>query len=148
MKSDAAAVETFGTLTSSHGANTIRVQTTGQNSTLTFSGMASNAISGGSTLVFEATGNGDNFGTAANRVIFTAAPTLTPGTTGLLARGIVIDGNGTNFASYNHNGVSANTDGIQAYTGYNNGGTTTNINLTATSRRGRSSRPWRRGWHS
>ena len=57
----------------------------GQNSTLTFANLASNVLNGGSTLTFEATGNGDNFGTAANTVLFTTPPTLTPATTGILA---------------------------------------------------------------
>ncbi|MDP2324310.1 MAG: autotransporter-associated beta strand repeat-containing protein, partial [Gammaproteobacteria bacterium] len=127
----AASAETFGALTSRWGANTIQVTTTSQDSTLTFSSLASNVISGGSTLVFEAAGTGANFGSAANKVVFTTAPTLTAATTGILARGIVIDGNGVNFASYNHNGVSANTNGIQAYTGYNNNGAYTNINTAA-----------------
>jgi autotransporter-associated beta strand protein len=72
---------------------------------------------------------GVNLGTAANRLLFTTAPTLVGGavaaTNGILARATV---NGSTFATYNTNGTTVNTNGIQAFTGYS---AATNINSAA-----------------
>ena len=117
----ASSAETFGALTSTWGGNKIKVTTTGQSSTLVFASLA-NAINGSSTLVFESAGTGANFGTAANTVTFTTAPTLT---NGILARGVVVDGatGGVNFATYGSS--------LTAYTAYNNSGAYTNLNTAA-----------------
>lgn len=115
--------ETFGTLTATHGRSVIRVDTTAQNSTLTFAGLAANVINAAGTLVFEAGGTGATFGTAQNTLLFTAAPTLTPAT-GILARGIVLDSStadGANFATYG-------SGSIRAFTAYD----TTNLNAVTT----------------
>jgi len=121
VNGSASSAETFGALTSLWGGNKIEVTTTGQGSTLTFASLTS-AISGGSTLVFESAGTAANFGTAADTVTFTTAPTLT---NGILPRGVVMDGTtgGVNFATY---GTS-----LTAYTAYNNNGAYTNINTAA-----------------
>ncbi|MEA3212062.1 MAG: hypothetical protein QOE70_5119 [Chthoniobacter sp.] len=116
---NAASVETIGALTSTWGGNNIQVDTTGQNSTLTFASLASNVVSGGSTLTFKAGGTGLAFGGATNTVLFTTAPTLSAPSIGIIPRAIVIDVNGTNFATYNNTGLAANTLGIQALTNSN-----------------------------
>jgi autotransporter-associated beta strand protein len=118
--SGAASAESFGAFTSNWGNNRVLVDTTAQNSNLTF---ASLALGGGSTLVFESAGTGANFGTATNNAIFTAAPALTGG---ILTRVLVSDGNGVNFAT--SAGAAAS---ITGYTAYNAGGTYTNINSAA-----------------
>ncbi|MEA3211483.1 MAG: hypothetical protein QOE70_4540 [Chthoniobacter sp.] len=114
-----ASVEGIGALTSSHGGNTIQVDTTAQSSTLTFASLASNVVAGGSTLTFKTAGTGANFGATSNTVLFTTAPTLSAPSIGIIPRAIVIDGNGTNFATYNNTGLAANTLGVQALASYN-----------------------------
>jgi autotransporter-associated beta strand protein len=100
--------DSFGVLTSNFGGNRIRVQTSGRPSTLT---AASFSNGGGSQMVFEATGTRDVFGSPANTLLFSAAPTLT---NGLLPRAVVVDSQGINFATYSTGGISAllpsNTD--------------------------------------
>jgi autotransporter-associated beta strand protein len=86
-------------------------------------------------------------GTATNRVILTTAPTLSPATTGILARatvsGTAVAGGlstaAPEFATYHTNGLTANTNGIQAFAAYNvptlstviTGGTTATVASTA-----------------
>jgi autotransporter-associated beta strand protein len=113
--------ESIGALTSAWGGNTIQVNTTGQSSLLTFASLAGNIVSGGSTLTFKAgaAGAGLAFGTAANTVLFTTAPTLAAPTIGIIPRAIVLDASGINFATYNNTGLAANTNGIQALASYN-----------------------------
>jgi autotransporter-associated beta strand protein len=95
-------------LSSNFGANRIRVQTNGKPSTLTFANFVNN---GGSHLVFEASGVQDAFGSTANTLLFSTAPTLT---NRLLPRAVVVDARGINFATYSAAGISAllpsNTD--------------------------------------
>ncbi|NCW28694.1 MAG: hypothetical protein EBV83_10485, partial [Verrucomicrobia bacterium] len=98
-----ASSESLGTLSSNSGANVVQVTTSGQNSTLTFDSFS---YPTGSTFLFRADGTGAAFGTNANKVVFTTAPTLS---NGLIYRSVVIDANGTNFSTYSANGVGAFT---------------------------------------
>ena len=93
-------VETIAAFTPGAGYANVVVNTTGQNASLQF---ASLAQGNGNTLLLRSGGTGANFGTAANRVEFrTTIPTLspTPLGQGILARAIVEDGQGVNFATY------------------------------------------------
>lgn len=84
---------------------------------------ASLAIGADATANFQ----GVNLGTATNKILFTTAPTLTPATTGILARASV---NGADFATYGANGIAA----FSAYQNSNNPNTaaaTDTMNLTA-----------------
>ncbi|NBN94086.1 MAG: hypothetical protein EBV31_00410 [Verrucomicrobia bacterium] len=92
--------ETAGALTADQGGSTINMTGAG-NALLTFASFTGSA--GGALNV---TGT---FGTANNYLKFTTAPTLTPATTGILAR-VTVSGN--EFATYN------STNGIVAFTGY------------------------------
>jgi autotransporter-associated beta strand protein len=92
--------ELAGAFVSDQGANTINNGGTGTSS-LTFASYTGNA---GSSLNVTGT-----FGTATNFVKFTAAPTLSPASTGILNRVTV---NGNQLATYNA------TNGIVAFTGY------------------------------
>ncbi|NBO46808.1 MAG: hypothetical protein EBU85_07380, partial [Actinobacteria bacterium] len=92
--------ETAGAFVADQGASTLNNGGTGS-SALTFSTFTGNA---GGTLNVTGT-----FGTASNFVKFTTAPTLSPATTGLLAR---VTTNGNEFATYNA------TNGIVPFTGY------------------------------
>jgi autotransporter-associated beta strand protein len=92
--------ETAGALTADVGGNTISLTGAGT-AALTFASLTVNA---GGTLNVVGT-----FGTATNRLLFTAAPTLTPATTGLLSKVTVL---GNEFATYS----AAN--GIGAFSGY------------------------------
>lgn len=109
----AASTETLGTLTSTWGGNTIRVDT-GNSSTLTFGALNTNVVAGGSTLLFQtnADGTGATFNSATNKVVFTTAPTLT---NSIIQRALVLDSTGGvptyNFATY--------SAGIAAFTAYN-----------------------------
>ena len=69
-----ASSESLGTLSSNTGTNVVQVATSGQNSTLTFSAFS---YPTGATSLFRAAGTGAAFGTNANKVLFTTAPTLT-----------------------------------------------------------------------
>jgi autotransporter-associated beta strand protein len=114
-----ASSESIGALTSTFGGNTIKVNTTGQTSTITFVSLAGNAVNGGSGLNFTTGGTNAAFGTAANKVVFTAAPTLT---NGIIQRAYVTDSTGNvTFATHTANG-------IQSFTAYNNSGAYTDIN--------------------
>lgn len=114
----AVSTESLGTLSSSWGGNTIRIDT-GSDSTVTFGSLASNVVSGGSTLLFQtnADGTGATFGSATNKVVFTTAPTLTGG---IIRRAIVFDSTG-GTPTYNLATGAAATS-ISAYTAYNNTG--------------------------
>ena len=103
----ASARETVGALTLSAGQNTINVNNPGsQSDTLTFASLTQTAV--GNTVNYTGA-----LGTAANKIIFSTAPTLVPATTGILARETV---NGVDFAAHNNTGNgTANTFGIQAY---------------------------------
>ena len=83
----------------------------GGNLAVTFASLTQN---GGATLNLTGT-----FGTTNNKVLFTAAPTLTGGavaaTNGLLAR---ITTNGNEFATYNTTGLATNAFGLQPFAGY------------------------------
>ncbi|HYF37949.1 MAG TPA: autotransporter-associated beta strand repeat-containing protein, partial [Prosthecobacter sp.] len=100
------------TLTVGSGASTINVVNNGATTQMNF------------TTFTTSTGGFTNFtsntalGTASNRVMFSTAPTLTPATTGILPRALV---NGADFATYGSNGITA-------YSAYNNSGAYTNIN--------------------
>lgn len=100
-----------GALQISSGASTINM-VAGGNQTITFGSLTQN---GGSTLNLIGT-----FGTATNRLTFTTAPTLSPATTGLLARVLT---NNNEFATYGANGVAT-------FTGY--AATTNVLSATAT----------------
>jgi autotransporter-associated beta strand protein len=122
-KDNAASTETLGLLTTNRPGATVTSNPgagTGTN-VLTFSSLTTNTDS---TVNFI----GTNLGTASNKIIFTTAPTLSPVTTGILARATV---NGADFATY-----AAGT-GIAAFTAYdvsnniNSGTTTATLNLTA-----------------
>jgi autotransporter-associated beta strand protein len=112
--------ETLGALTvGTIGGATIKVTNNGtQTSTLTFASL--NAVNA-YTLNFLNGGTGTGFGTATNKIVFTAAPTLVGGavaaTNGLLARATV---NGIDFATYNTDGTTTNAFGVQAYAAYQN----------------------------
>ena len=107
-------LETLGVLTAAHGYTRIVVDTTAQDSLLSFASLSGNIPNGGGTLVFEAAGTGANFGTAANTVRFRNAmpgsPTSAPGQY-VISRAFVIDGLGTNFAQYSNGSIR----GFQAY---------------------------------
>ena len=122
---------TLGVLTSNFASTISSNQAGAGAASLTF---ASAAFGGnGASLTF----SGANLGTANNKIIITAAPTLSPVTSGILARAIITSGGGFDFVSYNHNGAAANTNGIQAFTLYNAGNnidsavTTDTLNFTA-----------------
>jgi autotransporter-associated beta strand protein len=114
--------ETLGTLTAGWGNDTLQVDSSSGNTTVTFGALAANVVNGGADLVFQTGGGSANFGTASNTVKFTTAPTLT---SNLINRGLVLDGNGINFATYSA------TTGVQAYAAYNNTGAYTDINAAA-----------------
>ena len=118
----AASSETLGQLTAGHGYTNVVVNTTGQNSTLTFTNLPSSNVNGGGTLVFRSAGTGANFGTAANMVPFSYGPRLTPNVLGggIIQRGLVVDGQGWNFATYSQGS-------IRAFTAYD----TTNLNASS-----------------
>src|SRR5207302_7992520 len=81
---------TGGNLTLNSGGSVININTTsGGAGTLNFG-----------TLTFGVGGTvdlGSNIGTGTNKILFTTAPTLSPVTTGILAKATV---NGADFASY------------------------------------------------
>jgi autotransporter-associated beta strand protein len=105
LGNSANSAETAGTLTISTGASTINSSPSGASTnSLTFTSLTATAA--GATVNF----TGSGLGTAANKVVFTTPPTLTPATTGILARATV---NGTDFATYGANGLAA-------FTGYVN----------------------------
>jgi autotransporter-associated beta strand protein len=112
--------ESTGALTYAHGTDVIKVNTSGQPSTLTF---ASLTATGASSLNFVPGGNNDLFGTTANQVKFTTAPALLPATTGILQRVYVTDAGG-NVAPATYN----STNGVQAFTAFNNSGAYTDVN--------------------
>jgi len=106
----------LGALTSVWGANTINVTNAGAaRSTITFASLTGGLINGGSVLNFTAQRLSD---TTANKVIFTAAPTLVPATTGILQRAFINgDGASPDFATYTAaNGIS----GLHTYDVTNN----------------------------
>ena len=120
-----ASVETAGALDMQRGGSTFNITNSGTNA-LTFASLTNGGDSSGNF-------TGANLGTANNKVLFTTAPTLVGGavaaTNGLLARYTV---GGSTFATYNTNGVATNTNGIQAFTGYNaTAGSNLNINTAA-----------------
>ncbi len=97
--------ESTGTITFSSGASTLNViNSGGLSSTITFGATAAPTFNAGSTIDVLGTA----FGTATNKILFGAAPTLTPATTGLLPR---ITVGGSEFATYGANG-------LVAFTGY------------------------------
>ncbi|MBA4015748.1 MAG: hypothetical protein C0483_01025 [Pirellula sp.] len=98
----AASTELAGVLTLGPSAATINLTTSGVGGTafVTFASLSQQA---GSTAIVSGTGLG-----TTTKLLFTTAPTLVPGTTGILARIAV----GTDFATY-----AAGT-GITAFTGY------------------------------
>ncbi|WP_395748858.1 autotransporter-associated beta strand repeat-containing protein [Prosthecobacter sp.] len=109
--------ESIGALTLNRPANTIISNSNGGSVTLTFASLASNIVTGDSSVNF--IGTGTALGSATNKIIFTAAPTLT---NSIIQRATV---NGSDFATYGANGIAA-------FTAYN-AGSTTNINsVTAT----------------
>ena len=115
INSTAASAETAGALTLATGGSSFTVTNpASQSSTITFASLTQSAA--GSTANFSGA-----LGTANNKIIFTAAPTLTPVTTGILARDTVA---GADFATYGANGVVA-------YSSYNNSGAYTNLNTAA-----------------
>ncbi len=117
--------ETAGALTIGRGGSTFNITTTGAGTNaLTFASLANTTDQSGN---FTGAGLGTS---ATNRVLFTTAPTLVGGATaatnGILSRYTV---NGSTFATYNTNGTATNTNGIQAFTGYNaTAGSAANIN--------------------
>ncbi len=99
-----------GSLTVGSGATTINSVNAGGNNVLAFTTLAIN------------TGGFINFtggvGVSTNQITFSTAPTLSPVTTGILARATV---NGADFATYGVNGIAA-------FTGY---ATPANVNSAA-----------------
>ncbi|OYW30829.1 MAG: hypothetical protein B7Z47_02930 [Chthoniobacter sp. 12-60-6] len=122
--------ETFGALTLNAVDSTITMSGAGSN-TLTFASV-SFANTGSSLDLSGITGLG-----GTNKIMFTTAPTAVPATSGILAR-VFLNG-GNDFATYNHDGVAANTNGVQAMIagGYvttndmNAAAATATMNLTA-----------------
>jgi autotransporter-associated beta strand protein len=115
--------ETAGALTMDRGGSIFNITTGGGTNALTFASLANAADQSGNF-------TGSGLGTASNRILFTTAPTLVGGATaatnGILARYTL---NGSTFATYNTNGTATNTNGIQAFTGYNaTAGSAANIN--------------------
>jgi hypothetical protein len=117
--------ETLGALTVNTGATTLRIGNSGSaQSLLTFSSLASNVVGNTGLLIFQ---SDTTFGTAQNQVKFTTAPTLTPASTGIIQRGVVIDPNGTNFATLANGSIAAFSYGSYA----TNGGTVVTMNLSS-----------------
>ncbi len=107
-------VETMGALTTLGGYTRIAVATTAQNTSLQF---ASLTLNNGATVLLQSAGTGANFGTAANRAEFrTTIPTLSPAPLGqgILARAIIEDGQGVNFATYSEGS-------LRGFTAYDTG---------------------------
>ncbi|TCO93623.1 autotransporter-associated beta strand protein, partial [Chthoniobacter flavus] len=106
--------EVMGALALNSGGSTINIDDSlGGNNTLTFASFTSG---GGAGSALNVTGT---FGTASNKITFTTAPTLSPATTGILAR---VTTNGNEFATYN-----AST-GLTPFAGYSSA---TDISTTA-----------------
>jgi autotransporter-associated beta strand protein len=113
-------VERMAALQAAGGYSSIVVNTTGQNAAVQFDSLSQATAN---TLFFRSAGSGANFGSPSNQVVFrTTPPTLspTPLGQGILARAIVEDGNGVNFATYSNGS-------IRAFTGYDT------VNLNAVS---------------
>ncbi|EDY20580.1 autotransporter-associated beta strand repeat protein [Chthoniobacter flavus Ellin428] len=85
--------------------------------TETFTGFTQNT---GSSMEWEM--NGGTLG-GTDKILFTGAPGLT---NGLLSRTVVINGSNFDFGTYNSDGKTANTNGVQAFATYN---TSNNLNL-------------------
>lgn len=105
----AASSETFGTLSSTWGGNTVTLNNAGAaNATLTFASMASNVVAGGSVLRLASS---QTFNATTNRLVFgTTSPTLT---NGIIQRAVVTDASGVNFATHGGNNTP-----VTAYSGY------------------------------
>jgi autotransporter-associated beta strand protein len=120
--------ETFGALSTPTGGGNSIISTPSGTGTiaLTFASLSQSADS-------SAAFSGAGLGTASNIISFTTAPTLVPATTGILARDVITTAaGGFDFVSYNNNGATANTNGIQAFTNYNaTAGSAANINTAA-----------------
>jgi hypothetical protein len=118
-------LQTLGTLTVSSGAATLKISNAGSaQSLLTVSSLAANVVAAQGLLIFQ---SDTTFGTAQNQVKFTTAPTLTPASTGIIQRGVVIDPNGTNFATLVNGSIAAFSYGSYA----TNGGTVVTMNLSS-----------------
>ncbi len=102
--------ETGGNLALGSGQSVISVTNNGGNTVLNFGTFTGNAGSG-----INFTSNA-TLGTATNQILFSTAPTLSPATIGVLARGTI---NGADFAAYNTDGLTANALGVQAFNAYN-----------------------------
>ncbi|MCX6850548.1 MAG: autotransporter-associated beta strand repeat-containing protein [Verrucomicrobia bacterium] len=110
----AVSAQAFGALTSSWGANTLTLNNGGgSNATLTFASLA--AIGGGSVLSLN---SAQTFNGTTNQLIFTA---LAPQTAGIIARTVIKDGAGTNFAT--QSAAAAAVTAFSAYTVSNGTGT-------------------------
>jgi hypothetical protein len=117
----AVSAQTFGALTSSWGANTLTLNNGGaSNATLTFASLA--AIGGGSVLSLN---SAQTFNATTNQLIFTA---LAPQTAGIIARTVIKDGAGTNFAT--QSAAAAAVTAFSAYTVSDGTGTGSDLAFT------------------
>jgi autotransporter-associated beta strand protein len=117
--------DTLGALTVNAGATTLRISNAGSaQSLLTLGNLASNVVATQGVLIFQ---SDTTFGTAQNQVKFTTSPTLTPASTGIIQRAVVIDPSGTNFATLVNGSIAAFSYGSYA----TNGGTVVTMNLSS-----------------
>ncbi|MEI9894790.1 MAG: autotransporter-associated beta strand repeat-containing protein [Chthoniobacter sp.] len=102
--------ETLGALSFVNGLSTINVDNSvgGQASTL---GFTTSTFNTGSSVIFTGA-----LGTPTNKITFTTNPGMTGG---LIPRAVVMNGGNFDFATYNSDGKTANTNGIQAFATYN-----------------------------